>query len=382
MSYERELAVATDVLRHASQLSLAVLASANKGIHSKDDLSPVTVADFAIQALLSATFSAHFPADALVGEEDAGALRADPALCARVAKELADLQASVPADALAHVPTAPEEICRVIDLCAGGAPGATARTWVFDPIDGTQAFIRGHLFAINIGLVADGAQLLGAVGCPNLCADALRAAGAPIQDASVSADEGCVFTAVAGQGAFVQRMSVSADRAVAPLGPAQRLSKQRATGTAAAAAVPVALVGCASMPKSAYDELHQRTAAGLGAAFPGSDLISWVVRYCALALGLGNAAVWVYRDVQRRSKIWDHAGAQLVYVEAGGRVTDTRGEPMDFAAGRLMANNFGILAADEDVYDRVKAQLHEAMRGFERKEIEQEEQRDHGGVYK
>ncbi|KKF95270.1 PAP-specific phosphatase HAL2-like [Ceratocystis fimbriata CBS 114723] len=365
MSFERELAVATDVLRHASRLSLAVLASSNKGVHNKDDLSPVTVADFAIQALLSATFSFHFPGDALVGEEDAAALRADPALCARVAAELAAIHASLPADALARVPVVPDEICRVIDLCAGSsAADSSRRTWVFDPIDGTQAFIRNQLFAINVGLISGKVQVFGAVGCPNLCA-AIDSPSTPIRDASVSVDEGCIFTAIAGEGAYVQPMRMSASLAE-PLGPARRLLKPRT----ASVDVPVTLVGCASMPKSAYDEVHQAAAKRLGTDFPGSDLISWVVRYCALALGCGNAAVWVYRDVQRRSKIWDHAGAQLVYIEAGGRVTDTRGEPMDFAAGRLMANNFGILAADEDVYDRVKGSLHEAMREFERKEID------------
>ncbi|KKA26656.1 hypothetical protein TD95_001646 [Thielaviopsis punctulata] len=355
MPYDRELAVAIDVLHHTSRLSLAVLSSTNKAIHSKDDHSPVTVADFAIQAVLSATFSHHFPADHLVGEEDSSALRADPSLLARVVAELAALAAALPAAALTRIPTDPHDICRFIDLCAAGSPAARSRTWVFDPIDGTQAFISHGLFAINIGLVANAAQLLGAVACPNL--DPAAAVRGPISNSSTSTS-GCIFTATAGGGAFVR-----------PLDPHDPAPPRRLAKTSAATD-PVVLVGCSTMPKSAHDALHRAVATRLDAEFPGSDLISWVVRYCALALGAGNAAVWVYLKDERRSKIWDHAGAQLVFIEAGGTVTDTRGRPMDFAAGRLMSENYGILAADAGVYEKVKTELHQVMREFGRKELE------------
>ncbi len=48
----------------------------------KDDLSPVTVADFAIQALLTATIHAAYPEDKFVGgEESAAGLREHPQHC-------------------------------------------------------------------------------------------------------------------------------------------------------------------------------------------------------------------------------------------------------------------------------------------------------------
>ena len=50
------------------------------GAISKNDLSPVTVADFAIQALVSHWLMEAFPTDPLVAEEDSSALRDSPLL--------------------------------------------------------------------------------------------------------------------------------------------------------------------------------------------------------------------------------------------------------------------------------------------------------------
>jgi 3'(2'), 5'-bisphosphate nucleotidase len=35
-------------------------------------------------------------------------------------------------------------------------------------------------------------------------------------------------------------------------------------------------------------------------------------------------------------KIWDHASGWLLVHEAGGRVTDAHGKPLNFAAGRAL----------------------------------------------
>jgi len=42
----------------------------------------------------------------------------------------------------------------------------------------------------------------------------------------------------------------------------------------------------------------------------------------------------------------------LVVEEAGGRVTDLRGQPLDFTRGRQLTANFGVLASN--------GQLHQA----------------------
>ena len=51
--------------------------------------------------------------------------------------------------------------------------------------------------------------------------------------------------------------------------------------------------------------------------------------------------------------VWDHAPGSLLLTEAGGRVTDIEGKPLDFSLGARLANNKGIIGA-------ASAQLHAA----------------------
>ena len=51
--------------------------------------------------------------------------------------------------------------------------------------------------------------------------------------------------------------------------------------------------------------------------------------------------------------IWDHAAGLIVVEEAGGRVTDVRGNALDFAHGRKLENNAGIIATNGLIHDRV-----------------------------
>ena len=47
-----------------------------------------------------------------------------------------------------------------------------------------------------------------------------------------------------------------------------------------------------------------------------------------------------------REKIWDQAAGSIVVTEAGGRITDLDARPLDFAQGRTLAKNRGILATN------------------------------------
>ena len=39
--------------------------------------------------------------------------------------------------------------------------------------------------------------------------------------------------------------------------------------------------------------------------------------------------------------------------EAGGIVTDSRGQPLDFGLGRTLGENFGVVAAGKDVHAHI-----------------------------
>lgn len=346
--FAKELTVSFGALRKAAQLSQSIASAQDKGVIEKDDLSPVTVADFAVQALLIATFKNAFPGDRFVGEEDASSLRDNAVLLGRVWDLLQRIKGDEDA-ALCTLPDSKEHACDLIDLAGSSSPGGegSGRTWVFDPIDGTKTYVRGELYAINIGLLIDGKQVLGSIGCPNMSIDAT----APLKNENIDpTGHGCIVFAVRGHGAYVRSMQASVSDASA-----RQLSH-------ISNSTDIRFVTCVGIVDSALDGVHEVIADRLGAAFPGCDLVPWVLRWATLALGLGNTTVWVYKRRDRYAKVWDHAGAMLLFEETGGKITDALGRPIDLTAGRKMSANFGFVAAPEHLHAKVLETVHKVLK--------------------
>jgi 3'(2'), 5'-bisphosphate nucleotidase len=59
-------------------------------------------------------------------------------------------------------------------------------------------------------------------------------------------------------------------------------------------------------------------------------------KYLVLATGRGEVYLRLLspRQPDYKEKIWDQAAGSLLVEEAGGRVSDLHGKPLDFAAGR------------------------------------------------
>jgi 3'(2'), 5'-bisphosphate nucleotidase len=57
----------------------------------------------------------------------------------------------------------------------------------------------------------------------------------------------------------------------------------------------------------------------------------------------------------------DHAPGQILVEEAGGIVTDSRGEPLNFGLGRTLGENYGVIAAGKDVHSRVLEAVQKAL---------------------
>jgi 3'(2'), 5'-bisphosphate nucleotidase len=152
-----ELQFAIQAVRQAAQLVRQVQAEMVSPALTKADLSPVTIADFASQALVAKLLAEAFSQDVLVGEEDAGALRLEGGR--------ADLEQVTRFVGYFEPQATPEAVCDWIDR--GGAEPAR-RFWTLDPIDGTKGFLRGDQYAVALALVVDGQVQVGALGCPNL----------------------------------------------------------------------------------------------------------------------------------------------------------------------------------------------------------------------
>ena len=53
--------------------------------------------------------------------------------------------------------------------------------------------------------------------------------------------------------------------------------------------------------------------------------------------------------------------------EAGGIVTDSRGQPLDFGLGRTLGENFGVIAAGQDVHPLILQAVRKALSETEAK---------------
>lgn len=63
-----------------------------------------------------------------------------------------------------------------------------------------------------------------------------------------------------------------------------------------------------------------------------------------------------------KEKIWDHASGNVLVTEAGGLVTDGRGQELDFGLGRTLGENWGVIAAGKDVHGKILAAVIQARK--------------------
>ena len=71
-----------------------------------------------------------------------------------------------------------------------------------------------------------------------------------------------------------------------------------------------------------------------------------------LAVADGRAEIYIRRARDGYSeRVWDHAAGVLLVEEAGGRVTDLYGKPLDFTQGAHLSTNRAILATNGPLHD-------------------------------
>ncbi len=160
MPFTDEFAFAIETVRSAVRICRDVQGEIAPGRWDKEDRTPVTVADLAVQAVVSAALADRFPEDPLMGEEGSSELR-EPAW--------ADLLATVTAHVHHVLPDRPEP-SRILDWIERGQHPIDEgrRYWVLDPVDGTKGFLRKEQYAVALALIERGQVLLGVLACPNL----------------------------------------------------------------------------------------------------------------------------------------------------------------------------------------------------------------------
>ena len=345
-SFERERAVAEAAVLRAARLTKKIQSQVSAV--SKADATPVTVADFAAQALLISALRAAFPGDGFLGEEDSSALRSDAQLRDKVYELVVSSAATADPDEAAAAlasPSSAEDMLDMIDLGGAGQGGPTGRFWVMDPIDGTATFLKGQQYAVALALIENGREVVGVLAYPSLKV----ADDGKIYDDTVDGTDGLgvLLAAVKGQGATIRHFPSHATASLSS-SPATPLAGTPLAG--AADLRDLRFVDC-QRSSSTNHGLVRSVAERIGARYPGLDLWASHVRYAALVLG--GADAWVRLGARESAVfyIWDNAGAQLIFTELGGRITDFDGREIDFGAGRGLHANRGMIAARASVFD-------------------------------
>ena len=323
---QKELDIACAAVQHCAvltkQLQKETLSQDSQ--ISKSDFSPVTVGDFASQALLTSAVHGAFPSDNFLAEESADDLRENAALLDKVWALTESVKPVFAANTppLATPPTK-DDLLKYLDWGGKRESSSDGRTWVFDPIDGTATFLKGQQYAINCAFLIDGREEIGIIGCPNVL----------LNSSTVSENEidkhglGLMIYAVRGEGTFTRPM-----RSDGKLAPAKKLERHGEN-----VSLDNLIWSDCSTYTSTILELHKQVAAKLETSWPGVDLFSSLMKYAALGLGRSHVVVRIFRYTSWRSNMWDHAGGVLIFEEAGGKVTDLDGKPIDFTTGRKMA---------------------------------------------
>lgn len=238
-----EIAVAT---REAGQAILDIVAR-GFAVEHKDDLSPVTEADRAAELIILAALAKSAPGIPVVAEEE---------------------------------------------VAAGRIPAIDDTYFLVDPLDGTKEFIRGgDDYTVNIGLIAGGSPILGAVFAPA---------------------RGTVHAGLVGEGAWLE--DSDGRRAIA--------TRSRGDSVTAVAS------------KSHF---NQPTADYLAEAVGECDYtgVGSSLKFCIVAEGKAD----IYPRLSPTSE-WDTAAGHAVLLAAGGTVDGPDGTPLRYGKKAFINRGF------------------------------------------
>jgi histidinol-phosphatase len=232
------LEVAVDLVRRAGDLTLRWFRSDDLSIERKGDGTPVTAADKAAERFLREGIAERYPDDAVVGEEEAD------------------------------------------------TEGASGRTWIIDPIDGTKAFTHGVPLYCNLLAVEDAqGSAIGVINLPGL---------------------GETVYAARGLGCFVDGK------------PARVSTRDRVAGSYLSA--------------TGYDYWSEPMVAAARAS--GAAMRTWGDGYGYALVATGRIDAMCDPIVAR----WDVAPMPVILAEAGGRFTDLDGGPGRLGGSGLATN--------------------------------------------
>ena len=289
---------------------------------TKDDRSPVTVADFAAQAIVASRLNDELGGMSLVGEESAADLRGltSTTLPRAITEAVRQIRPEISDD----------EVLDAIDL--GNHDASDATYWTLDPVDGTKGFLRRGQYAVSLALIENGTVTLGVLGCANLSADFNREFNDPDP-------VGSIFYAQVDNGAWYLPAN-NIDLPPTPIKAAQEVTLD-------------ALRVCESVEAThSKQDDTARILKHLKATSKPARLDSQC-KYAVVGRGQADAYLRLPTGVGYVEKIWDHAAGMIVAEEAGAIVTDMFGNPLDFSRGATLAANQGVVCSAPTIHSQI-----------------------------
>lgn len=306
-----EVAFAVEAVQQASSLVQMIQNELVTPAITKEDRSPVTIADFASQALIGYLLSNAFPQDSMVAEEDATSLRKSDT--GNLEQVTGFMQQVVP-------DTTQEKIIEWLDF---GRVDTADRFWTLDPIDGTKGFLRGDQYVVAFALIENARVQIGVLGCPNLI-------NAKTPDKNSA---GSLVVAVRGEGTWTRSLDGNGEFTQLHVSDQRDPKKARILRSF----------------ESGHTNVNQidAFASTLGVQVDPVRMDSQA-KYALLAAGAGELLLRLLSPAKPdyKEKIWDQAAGSIILEEAGGKVTDLDGKPLDFSRGRKLLGNRGLLASN------------------------------------
>ena len=199
-----------------------------------------------------------------------------------------------------------------------------SRVWMVDPLDGTNGFIDGNGdFAVQIGLAVDGQCVLGVVYQPL---------------------PGVLYRAVRGEGTWIERPQFEPARA--------RVSQTQAVAD-------MRLAASRSHRSPRMNKVVERFG------------FKEEVRRGSVGIKIGlliEQQCDVYIHLSSRTKQWDTCAPEVILTEAGGRVSDLFGYPLNYNVPDVQNRN-GLIASNGVSHARIIETLAPLLNEFGRQRV-------------
>ena len=308
---ETGFAIVSQVLRFMQQVESEIATE----LFTKADSSPVSAADFAIQAFVASRLAPDGGDLPLIAEEDSTRLRADAALLDKVT-------------AFGRRLTPELEGERLLEWIDRGAGPTASSFWTLDPIDGTKGLLHGRQYVTALALIREGRVQLGVIGCPRLSVDGTTKGGIAV----AVRNRGAWWTSSCSASLVPLHVSVTAELSAARVirswedahGDTSRLER-------------VLHAGRSRVPPCRMDSQ---------------------AKHVAVAAGLADVLFRLPPSNVFHEAVWDCAAGALLVEEAGGRITDLDGAALDFGAGRRLVRNRGYVASNGALHAQALEAIH------------------------